>query len=300
MGVLDRFEKGIERAVNGVFARAFRSEVQPVELASALKREADDHASIVGRTAPSPPNSYVVELGPADHRRLAQWEDALGDELATVLSDHALQQRYAFVGPVSVRFERSEELDTGVFRVRSRTPGGRATTPRPRTGRGNAAAAPPDADGWYQQPGRRHRPSRSRRPPATCTPPRPTPRRRTRRRPRRPAASPRRRPHRAAGARARRPRVPADPCCDRAGPLRRRRHPARRRRRLPPARGGPRERWPRPGGRPRLDQRHLRRRRARLHRRPGDGNTIRRAARWSSARPARWPPRRRVLVTAGR
>jgi Protein of unknown function (DUF3662)/FHA domain len=121
VGVLDRFEKGIERAVNGVFARAFRSEVQPVELASALKREADEHASIVGRNRTIAPNAYVVELGPADHRRLAQWEDALGDELATVLSDHALQQRYAFVGPVSVRFERSEELDTGVFRVRSRT-----------------------------------------------------------------------------------------------------------------------------------------------------------------------------------
>ncbi|HVN13787.1 MAG TPA: DUF3662 domain-containing protein, partial [Kineosporiaceae bacterium] len=121
MGVLDRFEKGIERAVNGVFARAFRSEVQPVELASALKRQADDNASVVGRNRTIAPNDYVVELGPADHRRLAQWEDALGDELATVLNDHALQQRYAFVGPVRVRFERAEELDTGVFRVRSRT-----------------------------------------------------------------------------------------------------------------------------------------------------------------------------------
>lgn len=121
MGVLDRFEKGIERAVNGVFARAFRSEVQPVELASALKREADDNASVVGRNRTIAPNDYVVELGPADHGRLAQWEDALGDELATVLNDHALQQRYAFVGPVRVRFERAEELDTGVFRVRSRT-----------------------------------------------------------------------------------------------------------------------------------------------------------------------------------
>ena len=121
MGVLGRFEKGIERAVNGAFARAFRSEVQPVELASAIKREADDNASVVGRNRTIAPNDYVIELGPADHRRLAQWEEALGDELSTVLNDHALQQRYAFVGPVRVRFERSEELDTGVFRVRSRT-----------------------------------------------------------------------------------------------------------------------------------------------------------------------------------
>jgi hypothetical protein len=121
VGVLDRFEKGIERAVNGVFARAFRSEVQPVELASALKREADDNASVVGRNRTIAPNDYVIELGQADHRRLGQWEDALGDELATVLNDHALQQRYAFVGQVHVRFERADDLDTGVFRVRSRT-----------------------------------------------------------------------------------------------------------------------------------------------------------------------------------
>jgi hypothetical protein len=45
----------------------------------------------------------------------------LGDELATVLNDHALQQRYAFVGRVRVRFEHAEDLDTGVFRVRSTT-----------------------------------------------------------------------------------------------------------------------------------------------------------------------------------
>lgn len=154
MGVLDRFEKGIERAVNGVFARAFRSEVQPVELASALKREADDNASVVGRNRTIAPNDYVIELGPADHRRLAQWEDALGDELATVLNDHALQQRYAFVGPVRVRFERAEELDTGVFRVRSRTSrdGDHAAADGAEQHRHQAAAGYPGAAG-YQQPG---------------------------------------------------------------------------------------------------------------------------------------------------
>jgi hypothetical protein len=152
VGVLDRFEKGIERAVNGVFARAFRSEVQPVELASALKREADDNASVVGRNRTIAPNDYVIELGPADHRRLGQWEDALGDELATVLNDHALQQRYAFVGPVRVRFEHAEDLDTGVFRVRSKTfrddhAGSDRAAPGPHPG------APGHEPPAYQRPG---------------------------------------------------------------------------------------------------------------------------------------------------
>jgi hypothetical protein len=121
VGVLDRFEKGIERAVNSAFAKAFRSEVQPVEIASALRRESDDKAAVVGRNRTISPNAFVVELGPADHERLGEWEEALGDELRTVVHDHARQQRYAFVGPVRVSFEMADDLDTGVFRVRSAT-----------------------------------------------------------------------------------------------------------------------------------------------------------------------------------
>jgi hypothetical protein len=121
VGVLDRFEKGIERAVSGAFAKAFRSEVQPVEIASALRRECDNRASIVGRDRTIAPNSFVVELGPADYERLGEWKEALGDELTAVVHDHARQQRYAFVGPVTVTFEQGDDLDTGVFRVSSAT-----------------------------------------------------------------------------------------------------------------------------------------------------------------------------------
>jgi hypothetical protein len=119
VGVLDRFERGIERAVNGAFAKAFKAEVQPIELASALRRETDTAAAVVARDRTLVPNAFVIELGPADHERIADWDDTLADELATSVTDHARQQRYAFVGPVSVRFERDETLETGVFRVRS-------------------------------------------------------------------------------------------------------------------------------------------------------------------------------------
>jgi hypothetical protein len=125
MGMFDRMEKGIERAVNGAFAKAFRSEVQPVEIASALKREVDDRATVVARGRTLVPNTFVVELGPADHGRLGEWEDALGDELRDVVSEHAGQQQYAFVGPITIAFEEAEDLDTGLFRVRSTTTKGR-------------------------------------------------------------------------------------------------------------------------------------------------------------------------------
>lgn len=136
MGVLDRFEKGIERAVNGAFAKAFRSEVQPVEIASALRRECDEKAAIVARDRIIAPNAFVVELGTADHQRLGQWEEALGDELSAVVADYARQQRYHLAGSVKVTFEQAEDLDTGLFRVRSRTAKGDVPS-------GRRAAGPP-------------------------------------------------------------------------------------------------------------------------------------------------------------
>jgi Protein of unknown function (DUF3662)/FHA domain len=143
MGVLDRFEKGIERAVNSAFAKAFRSEVQPVEIASALRKEIDDKAAIVGRDRTIAPNDFVVELGKGDHERLEEWQEALGGELTTAVHQYATQQRYAFVGPVHVTFEEAHDLDTGVFRVRSTTTGAPTATPAADRQAPPAPSAPP-------------------------------------------------------------------------------------------------------------------------------------------------------------
>lgn len=122
MGVLDRFEKGVERVVSSAFAKAFKSEVKPVELASALRREVDDRAAVVGRDRTVVPNEFVVELSPADHHQVEDWgAEPLADELAANVTDHAAQQRYAFVGPVTVAFAVDETLETGRFQVRSAT-----------------------------------------------------------------------------------------------------------------------------------------------------------------------------------
>ena len=149
MGVFDRFEKGIERAVNVAFAKAFRSEVQPVEIASALRREVDDKAAVVGRDRTLVPNTFVVELGQADHGRLGEWEDALGAELAGAVVEHADQQRYGFVGPVTVSFAEAGDLDTGVFRVRSTSTRGPLGTAAPAP---SEAPAPAPADPWPVRP----------------------------------------------------------------------------------------------------------------------------------------------------
>ena len=110
MGVLQRFERRIEELVNRPFARAFKAEVQPVEIASALQRELDDRAAIVARGRTMVPNQFRVTLGEHDHARLDVYREALSAELADMVSEHAEEQGYAFIGPVSVAIERDDEL----------------------------------------------------------------------------------------------------------------------------------------------------------------------------------------------
>lgn len=131
MGVLQRFERRVQHLVDGAFARAFKAEVQPVEVASALARECDDRAAIVGRGRTIVPNAFVVELGRSDHERLSGLADTLAAELATAVREHADDQGYSFIGPVDVAFEEVDELDTGVFRIRSASHAG--GTGRPAT-----------------------------------------------------------------------------------------------------------------------------------------------------------------------
>lgn len=118
MGALDRFENRVEQGISRAFAKAFRSEVKPVELASALRKEADTSAAVVGRGRTLVPNAYLITLGEADYDRFTSWSETLVAELEEVVAQHARQQRYAFVGPVSVQLEVDEQLKTGVFTVR--------------------------------------------------------------------------------------------------------------------------------------------------------------------------------------
>jgi hypothetical protein len=120
VGVLQRFERKLEGLVEGGFARVFRSHVQPVEIAAALQREAGDKRAVVGADRVFVPNSYVVELGPGDAERLLPYDRALTRELAAMVEEHAVEQGWSFAGRVAVTLETVDELDTGVFRVRSK------------------------------------------------------------------------------------------------------------------------------------------------------------------------------------
>ncbi len=119
MGLLERFEDSLDRLVNGAFARAFKAEVQPVEIASALQREIDDRAATLDRTRVVIPNVFHIELSPHDYARLSVFREALQGELAGHVTNYAGEQRYTLLGSVAVTMSEDDELDTGIFRVRS-------------------------------------------------------------------------------------------------------------------------------------------------------------------------------------
>ncbi|HEX8001484.1 MAG TPA: DUF3662 and FHA domain-containing protein [Mycobacteriales bacterium] len=118
MGVLQRFERRLEGLVEGTFAKVFRGGVEPVEVAKALQREAADKKAI-SATRTLVPNDFVVELGGTDHAKLKPYEQPLGKELAELVREHAAERGWEFVGPVTVMLEEQDDLDTGMFRVRS-------------------------------------------------------------------------------------------------------------------------------------------------------------------------------------
>lgn len=119
MGLLQKFEDSLDRVVNGAFAKAFKAEVQPVELAAALQREVDDRASVLDRNRTVIPNVFHIELSHHDYTRLAVFKDALGSELATLVTNYAGEQHYTLLGQTRVTMSEDDELETGIFRVRS-------------------------------------------------------------------------------------------------------------------------------------------------------------------------------------
>ena len=99
MGVLQRFERRLGGIVEGAFARVFKGGVEPVELAEALTRECDERRARGARRT-LVPNEFTIHLSEPDFERLAPYRQALGDELATLVREHAAAQRYTFVAPV--------------------------------------------------------------------------------------------------------------------------------------------------------------------------------------------------------
>jgi hypothetical protein len=119
VSVLRTIEGKIESLFEGVFGRAFRTHVQPVELARKLAKEMDDNRTIsVSRVYV--PNEYTVYLSPADREQFESYESSLLVELQDYLAEQARRERYALLTPPKVLMESDDDLDMGEFGIATR------------------------------------------------------------------------------------------------------------------------------------------------------------------------------------
>jgi hypothetical protein len=118
VGLLHNLESRLDKIVNGSFSKAFKSAVEPVELAAGLQQELDLRADFsTGQSIV--PNIFIFDLGPEDYERLTPYFANLSAELATVANKYGIDQRYTFQGNINITFDLDVTLETGVFRIRS-------------------------------------------------------------------------------------------------------------------------------------------------------------------------------------
>jgi hypothetical protein len=114
---LKGFERRLERMVEGTFSRLFRSSIRPVELGRRLVREMDDNRSVDVRGRTLVPNNFTVELSEVDYEQFAEALETLQRELAESAREHARDEGYVFMGPVSVHLEQRSAQHPGSFQI---------------------------------------------------------------------------------------------------------------------------------------------------------------------------------------
>jgi hypothetical protein len=106
--------------VEGVFSRAFRSSLRPIELGRRLVREMDDHRSVDVKGRTIVPNDFTFALSEQDHTTFTEIHDALVRELSDAAREYARDENYTFMGPVQVELTVDPQLRPGRFTVISR------------------------------------------------------------------------------------------------------------------------------------------------------------------------------------
>ena len=150
MSLLRGIEQKIEGLFEGVFGRAFRTNVQPVELARKLVKEMEEHR-LTSVSKVYAPNEYTIFLSPADRAQFESYEDALAVELQEYVAEHARREGYLLITDPRVLFETDADLSIGEFGIATRmvqgpvAPAARHAVPRPPVAAGSTMVYKPPA-----------------------------------------------------------------------------------------------------------------------------------------------------------
>ena len=116
---LQSFEDGLGRMVEGVFSRAFKSNVRPIEIGRRLIKEIDSNRTVDMKGRRVVPNQFMVRLAADDQAALADIESALITELSEAVKEYCADENYHLRGPVVVTIEIDQSVSTGRIEVDS-------------------------------------------------------------------------------------------------------------------------------------------------------------------------------------
>lgn len=119
MGFIANIEKTLERKVNGLFSKAFKSALEPVEIASGIRHEMDSKASVISRERILVPNHYLVKLSPQDYERFKGLGQPLIDELLSLSGAHSKKQGFSFGEVLAIELVADPSLVVGQLDVSS-------------------------------------------------------------------------------------------------------------------------------------------------------------------------------------
>ena len=117
MGFIENFERRLENFVNGSFSKAFKSQLQPVEISSAIKAKMDASAAVMGKDRILAPNEFQVSLSQVDFLRLQSHGESLVEELTKLVSTHVKKQRYQLPSPLNISLTQTSALALGQIQV---------------------------------------------------------------------------------------------------------------------------------------------------------------------------------------
>jgi len=117
LGFIENFERRLETFVNGAFSKAFKSQLQPVEISAAIKAKMDVSAAVIGKDRILAPNEFRVSLSQTDLLRLNSLGDNLVSEISKQVATHVKKQRYQLTDELAISLSSSSTLAIGQISV---------------------------------------------------------------------------------------------------------------------------------------------------------------------------------------
>jgi len=110
-------ERSMENLFDGLFSRAFKSGVKPLQLGRKLLQVVDSERDVDAQGRRVVPNSYLIQLSPDDREGFADVEPTLLQELTVALREYISQEGYHVEGKARVALRTNPDLRRGKFEI---------------------------------------------------------------------------------------------------------------------------------------------------------------------------------------